>query len=287
MITPLESLIDLLKVQDLGGDRYLGESRDLGWGRLYGGHVMSQALVAAFETVSPNLYVHSLHAYFLRPGGVVSPIEYEVDRIRDGRSFVTRRVVARQDGKAIFNLSASFHGAEEGVSHQTSMPDVPAPETLKSERALALELAEKLPRKLRDGATRQRPIETRPTHPSDPFNPEKRPPERCVWYRASGSVPDDHRLHQSLLAYVSDFNLLGTAIQPHGISYMTPGVKMASLDHAMWFHRPFSMNDWLLYSVESPVASGARALARGQVFSHDGQLVASTVQEGVVRVPQT
>ena len=284
MTDVLTELIDLLTLQDLGGDRFRGRSRDLGWGRLFGGHVLSQALSAAAETVDETVLVHSLHSYFLRAGAVDAPIEYVVDRIRDGRSFSTRRVVAWQNGRPIFNLAASFHGAEPGFEHQDSMPDAPAPETLPSELELARMVADILPEKLRARALNERPIEVRPINPTNPMRPTVGPSTQMVWYRAVDTLPDDPALHRHLLAYASDFNFLGTAIQPHGVSWLTPGIRMASLDHSMWFHRPFRLDDWLLYSVDSPVAAGGRALVRGQFFTRDGTLVASTTQEGVIRM---
>ncbi len=284
MTEVLTNLIELLNLDEVGSDLYRGESVDLGWGRLFGGHVLAQALSAAAETVDGEVFVHSLHSYFLRAGAVDAPIEYAVDRIRDGRSFVTRRVVARQNGRPIFNLAASFQGEERGFEHQDVMPDAPDPETLPSELQLAQMVADILPEKLRARALNERPIEFRPINPTNPMNPKVGPSTQMVWYRASGTLPDDPALHRHLLAYASDFNFLGTAIQPHGVSWLTPGIRMASLDHSMWFHRSFRLDDWLLYSVDSPAAAGGRALVRGQFFTRDGVLVASTTQEGVIRM---
>ena len=237
--------------------------------------------------------VHSLHGYFLRPGDANHSIVYLVDPIRDGRSFTTRRVVAVQNGKAIFNLSASFQIAEEGQpDHQASeMPDVADPEGLRSERELASRYIERLPeairktipKAMRERATADRPIDVRPTAPVDPMNPGKRTPKKQVWFRASGQLPDDPRIHQYLLAYASDFHLLSTSMHPHEITWLTPGVQVASLDHAMWFHREFRFDEWMLYDIDAPTAQGARGLSHGRWFDRHGRLVASSVQEGLIR----
>ena len=286
MTDVLTDLIDLLALETVGPDRFRGPSQDLGWGTVFGGQVLGQALSAAAQTVDEACPVHSLHAYFLRAGAVDAPIEYAVDRIRDGRSFTTRRVVAWQNGKPIFNLSASFHGDERGLEHQDPMPDAPPPEHLLSETSLARAVADHIPDHFKARALADRPIEVRPVNPTNPMNPEVGTNRRMVWYRAVRTLPDDPALHRYLLAYASDFNFLGTATQPHGLSWLTPGLRAASLDHAMWFHRPFRMDEWLLYSVESSSAAGARALVRGQFFTADGRLVASTAQEGVIRMSQ-
>ena len=280
----LQDLVNLLALEPVGEDRFRGDSQDLGWGTVFGGQVLGQALSAAAQTINSGRPVHSMHAYFLRVGDVDQPIEYAVDRIRDGRSFTTRRVVAWQKGRPIFNLSASFHSDERGLDHQVEMPDVPGPDALPSEVTLARAVSELIPERLKARALSSRPIEARPIDPVNPLNPTTRPPRRMVWYRAAGTLPDDPVLHRYLLAYTSDFNFLGTALQPHGISWITPGIRMASLDHAMWFHRPFRMDEWLLHVVESPSTSGARGLVRGQFFNQDGVLVASTAQEGVIRM---
>jgi len=224
-----------------------------------------------------------LHSYFLRQGDASKPIVYDVDCIRDGKSFTTRRVVAIQNGRPIFNLSASFQRLEEGFEHQSAMPEVPGPEKLLSEVELARRLGDKIPEVLRKRATAERPIDIRPVDPYDPVSPKRRDPIRYVWYRAADRLPDDEAMHRYLLAYASDFHFVTTAMQPHSVSWLTPGMQVASLDHAMWFHRPCRMDEWLLYAVESPSASGARGLARGQFFSRDGTLVASTAQEGLMR----
>jgi acyl-CoA thioesterase-2 len=227
--------------------------------------------------------VHSLHGYFLRPGDVNQPIIYEVDRIRDGKSFATRRVVAIQKGRAIFNMAASFQVEEEGFSHQDEMPEVPGPEGLKSEQELAELVKDLIPESMRERALADRPIELRPVRPTNPLKPRVSDPSHAVWYRSLRELPDDPSLHRYLLAYGSDFHFLTTALKPHGLSWLSPGMQMASLDHAMWFHRPFRMDEWLLHVVESPTSSGARGLVRGRFFTRDGKLVATTAQEGLMR----
>lgn len=279
----LSDLIALLALERLDRDRFRGRSQDLGWGAIFGGQVLGQALSAATQTVDADRSVHSLHGYFLRAGDLTRPILYDVDRLRDGSSFSARRVTAIQDGAAIFCLESSFQIEEEGLEHQDPMPEVPPPEELMSERAMALALADRLPSKLRAMATAERPIEIRPVEPRNPLRPVKNPPVRHQWYRAIDRLPDEPALHRYLLAYASDFSFLGTSMDPHGVSWLTPGMQVASLDHAMWFHRPFRMDDWLLYAVDSASASGGRGLVRGRFFDQKGRLVASAVQEGLIR----
>jgi acyl-CoA thioesterase-2 len=283
MSNVLQELVELLGLERIEVNLFRGQSQDLGWGTVFGGQVLGQALSAAAQTVPEGRDCHSLHGYFLRPGDVRRPILYDVDCIRDGKSFTTRRVVAIQGGKAIFNLSASFQVREEGFDHQAPMPEAPDPEGLLSEQELARRHADRIPEALRAQAVGDRPIEIRPVHPLDPLAPVPMAPARQVWYRAAGPLPDAPALHQYLLAYASDFNLLGAAMQPHGVSWLTPGIQVASLDHTMWFHRAFRLDDWLLYAIDSPTASHARGLSRGQFFTRDGRLVASTVQEGLMR----
>lgn len=279
----LSELVSLLSLERLEENLFRGRSQDLGWGTVFGGQVLGQALSAAAQTVPQDRPVHSLHAYFLRSGDVSRGIIYEVDRIRDGRSFTTRRVVAIQRGRPIFNLAASFQTEEEGLDHQDAMPDVPGPEGLLSHQDLAREFTDGLPEKIRAWSLAERPIETRPVDVQDPNNPVPEPARRAVWYRAAGSLPDTPSLHQYLLAYSCDFHFLTTALQPHGVNWLTPGMQVASLDHAMYFHRPFRLDDWLLHLVESPSSSGARGLVRGRFFTRDGRLVATTAQEGLIR----
>jgi acyl-CoA thioesterase II len=275
----LADLLSLLELEQLEINLFRGESRDIGSPQVFGGQVLGQALTAASATVAGRT-VHSLHAYFLRRGDFNAPIVYQVDRSLDGQSFSNRRVVAIQHGEPIFNMAASFQITEEGLDHQIAMPQVPPPEELPDSSRPSAELLQKMPPRLRRMLEQPRPFEYRLAHSSPPSHPAG--PGRAVWFRAVGKLPDGERLHRCLLAYVSDYFLLETAILPHGVSITS--LVMASLDHAMWFHRPLRVDDWLLYSIESPSASGARGFARAGVFSRDGRLVASTAQEGLVRV---
>lgn len=280
----LDELVDLLALERIEENLFRGQSQDLGWGAVYGGQVLGQALSAAVQTVPPERHVHSLHAYFLRTGDVSKPIVYDVDRIRDGGSFATRRVVAIQGGRAIFNLAASFQIDEEGFEHHDPMPEAPRPETLATEQEIARPLLDRLPPALRPRAIGDRPFEHRPVvADGDPFAPVRCAPERMTWFRTVARLPDDPALHRYLLAYASDHALLTTALLPHGVSWLTPGMQVASLDHVMWFHEPFRVDEWLLYVLDSPAAHGARGLCRGRVFTEDGRLVASVTQEGLIR----
>ncbi len=281
----LEALIDLLDLEEIENNLFRGTSPDEGWQRVYGGQVLGQALVAASRTVEPDRHPHSLHGYFLRPGDTTIPILYNVDRIRDGKSFTTRRVVAVQRGKAIFSMSISFQADEPGFSHQSEMPDVPPPEALKSEADLLVDYIDQIPEQYRDSFTRARPIEMRPVDQShNPFRPQKRPPYQACWMKSWESLPDDRRLHQCVLAYLSDWTLLDTTTLPHAVSFAQDNIQVASLDHAMWFHREFRADEWLLYVQDSPSAGGARGFNRGSIFNRAGDLVASVAQEGLVRV---
>ncbi len=279
----LAELLDLLRLERIEVDLFRGRSQDLGWGAVFGGQVLGQALSAAAQTVPADRAVHSLHGYFLRQGDARHPIVYTVDRIRDGHSFTTRRIVAIQNGQPIFSMSASFQVDEPGDDHQDPAPEVEGPEGVESEAALATRWADQVPEPLRARFTAERPIEIRPVHPNNPLAPERRPPVRHAWYRTAGELPDDPAVHRYVLAYASDFHFLTTAMQPHGKSWLSPGMQVASLDHAMWFHRPLRVDDWLLHVVESPSASGARGLVRGRFFDRAGRLVASTAQEGLMR----
>lgn len=283
MATVLAELLDLLRLEPIERDLFRGQSQDLGWGNVFGGQVLGQSLSAAEQTVPEDRSVHSMHGYFLRIGDARKPIVYEVDRIRDGKSFTTRRVVAIQNGEAIFSMSASFHVLEPGYEHAADIDPPTPPDDLPSEVELARRIADRIPAPMREQATCERPIEIRPVDPYDMLRPDVRPPTRRVWYRAIDRLPDRKSVHQYLLAYASDFNLLGATMQPHGVSWMTPGMQVASLDHSIWFHRPFRMDEWLLYAIDSPWAGGARGLAHGRFFTADGKLVASTAQEGLVR----
>lgn len=279
----LADLLKLLELERIEENFFRGESRDIGGPRVFGGQVLGQALTAANYTVEGR-QVHSLHAYFLRPGDVKAPIVYEVDPARDGRSFSNRRVVAIQHGRPIFNMAASFQVPEEGLEHQAEIPDVPGPEGLADMSDIPEDVLETVPSKMRRFLTRARPIEMRPVEPIDLVARAPREPVRHVWLKTVDRLPDDPDLHRNLLAYLSDYQLVGTTTLPHGIHWEHGNVQMASLDHAMWFHRTFRVDEWLLYSMESPNASGARGLAMGRFFKPDGALVASTAQEGLIRI---
>lgn len=279
----LDDLITLLKLERIEDNIFRGDSRDIGSAQVFGGQVLGQALSAAQHTVEARV-VHSLHAYFLRRGDMKAPIIYEVDRARDGGSFSNRRVVAIQHGRPIFNFAASFQEPEPGLDHQAEMPQVPGPDGLKDFSDIEPALLQKIPDKMRRYLTDKRPFEFRPVEPVDLLEPERRPPQKHVWIRTVDRLPDDPELHRSLLAYVSDYELLGTSTLPHGLPFGRGKVIMASLDHALWFHRDVRIDDWLLYSMDSPNTSGARGLARGQLFTRGGELIASTAQEGLVRV---
>ena len=283
MSAALDQLVELLRLERLEQRLFRGQSQDLGWGTVFGGQVLGQALSAAAQTVPEGRIVHSLHGYFLRPGNVQHPIVYDVDPIRDGKSFTTRRVVAIQQGRAIFSMAASFQLPEQGYEHQAAMPKVTPPEDLSSEAELAREHIDRIPPPLRERVTAERAIDIRPVEPLSLLEPHQRPPHRNIWYRANGELPAAPALHQYLLAYASDFYILRTAMEPHGLGPFSPGMQVASLDHAMWFHRPFRMDEWLLYVIDSPSASGARGLVRGHLFRRDGELVATVVQEGLMR----
>ncbi|MEM8598695.1 MAG: acyl-CoA thioesterase II [Bacteroidota bacterium] len=288
MSAALDDFLELLDLEPIEVNIFRGQNRFLGWNRVFGGQVLAQALVAASRTVPEDRPCHSMHAYFILPGDVKAPIVYEVDRIRDGGSFTTRRVVAIQHGRPIFNMSASFQRVEDGIDHQDTMPDVPGPEGLPTELELLTERADRLPTSVRDVYLQPRPFEFRPVNYHEPFAPEASPPIHDIWFRTTGTVTEDEGpegllAQQAVLAYVSDHNLLGAAIRPHALTFFDPNLQAASLDHALWFHRPFRADEWLLYHVESPSAAGARGLALGQVFAQDGRLVASVAQEGLLR----
>jgi len=280
----LEELLKLLKLEKIEENIFRGQSQDLGFGAVFGGQVLGQALSAAYQTVPEGRSAHSLHSYFLRSGDAQKPIVYNVDCIRDGKSFTTRRVVALQKGHAIFNMAVSFQTAEGGFDHQSSAPQVPGPQGITPELELAMRIADRIPESIRDKILCKKPIEIRPVNPINPFAPEKRNPQRFVWFKAIDKLPDDPMVHQYLLAYASDFGLVGTSLYPHGHSFWEPQMQVASLDHAMWFHRDFRMDDWLLYAMESPNAFGARGLNNGRVYTRAGKLVASVTQEGLIRL---
>jgi acyl-CoA thioesterase-2 len=281
MPSALDALVTLLDLERLEENLFRGQNEDTGWRRVFGGQVIGQALVAASRTVAERP-VHSLHCYFLRPGDPAVPIIYDVERIRDGGSFTTRRVVAIQHGEPIFSMSASFHCAEEGFDHQLAMPKVPPPEELPGgEELVAAMIAIGAPEHLVRFWQRERPIEVRPERLA--LGRSDGAAIRNVWIRATGALPDDNQLHNCVLAYASDFALLDTTLMPHGTSVFDRKMMVASLDHAVWFHRPFRADDWLLYASDSPTAYGARGIARGSLFARDGALVASVAQEGLIR----
>ena len=283
-MTALDDLVTLLDLEAIEVNIFRGVSPDENRQRVFGGQVAGQALVAATRTVEQGRFVHSLHAYFLRPGDPTVPILYQVDRIRDGKSFTTLRVVAIQHGRAIFNLQASFHTPEPGASYQISPPlDVPDPESLPDFKTRMAPYRDRMG----DYYDLPRPIDLRHVD-SDPFSRQGQPSfGQRVWLRADGNLPDDPTLHACIVTYASDMTLLDTTVLPLGMSWETPGMQMASLDHAMWFHRPFRADDWLLYD-QHPISTGnARGLAGGTIYTSDGALAASVVQEGLVRVAQS
>lgn len=270
-------LLDLERIED---NLFRGDSRDVGAPQVFGGQVLGQALVAASRTVDGRL-VHSLHAYFLRRGDLNVPIVFEVDRSRDGGSFTSRRVVAVQHGQQILTMSASFQVVEPGLEHQSPMPDAPPPEELRDLGEIEAELLDRVPQKVSGFFRNQRPFEFRAVDPDDYLKLERKPARKMVWFRLVGRLPDDQSLHRCLLAYVSDYHLLATATLPHAVSFLQ--LHLASIDHAIWFHRELRVDEWLLYAIESPSASGARGFSRGSIYSRDGSLVASVAQEGLMR----
>ena len=276
----LADLLKLLDLERLEDNLFRGQSHDIGAPQVFGGQVLGQALVAASRTVDGRL-VHSLHAYFLRRGDPDAPIVFEVDRSRDGGSFTSRRVAAIQHGQPILTMSASFQVSEPGLEHQAPMPDAPPPEGLRDLGDINAESLDHVPERLRSFFRYQRPFEFRPAQPPNYANPVPSAAVKQVWFRVRDRLPDDQPLHRCLLAYVSDYHLLDAATLPHGISFLQ--LQMASIDHAIWFHRDVRVDDWLLYAIDSPSASGARGFGRGAVYSRDGRLVASVAQEGLMR----
>ena len=283
VMTDGAGLIDLLTLEPLESNLFRGKSEDIGSPQVFGGQVLGQALAAAQGTVDSTFIAHSLHAYFILPGDFNKPIVYHVDMTRDGRSFVTRRVRAIQGGRDIFILSASFQIQEAGYDHQIDMPDVPDPETLRPVEEILAEHAESWPEAARRHLLRSRPIEFRAETVNDPFNPRAEGPFSNIWLRSKIALGDDLAFHRCVLAYASDYNLLMTALNPHAEQASLRNTKIASLDHAMWFHRPCRADEWLLYAMDSPSASGARGFCRGSLFDRSGRLVASVVQEGLIR----
>lgn len=279
----LEDLVNLLTLEPIEENLFRGCSQDLGFRQLFGGQVLGQSLSAMSQTVEDARHVHSMHGYFLRPGDAALPVVYQVDRVRDGGSFSTRRVTAIQKGKTIFTCSASFQYDEGGFEHQTSMPDVVGPENLPSELDLIRQQAHLIPEFMREKLLCPKPIEFRPVVAEDPFNPVTRAPIKYVWFRADGALADTPALHKYLLAYASDFGLLITALLPHGKGVWQKDMQVASLDHALWFHNDLRADDWLLYAMDSPWAGNSRGFSRGSVYNRAGVLVASVTQEGLIR----
>jgi len=282
MSDAVENLVSILDLEKIEENLFRGHNPEVTWQRVFGGQVIGQALVAAYRTVE-NRICHSLHAYFLRPGDPHLPILYEVDRSRDGKSFTTRRVVAIQHGEQIFNMAASFQIQEAGFEHQDKMPDMPQPEDLLPDHELRKAVADQISEGMRSHFKRARPIEVRPISPTDYLHAEPTEPVNNVWFRASSEVGDDVALNQCILAYASDMSLLDTSLRPHGMSWFDGTVQTASIDHAMWFHRPFRADEWLLHLQDSPSAGGARGFNRGSIYKRDGTLVASVAQEGLIR----
>ncbi len=279
-----QGLVALLDVEEIDTDLYRGARQPGGEGRVFGGQVIAQALQAAQRSTEAPRTAHSLHAYFMRPGDDRYPILYRVERDFEGRSFATRRVIAMQKGKPILNLACSFQTPEEGLHHQDAMPDVPAPDTLTPERELLARLGDQVPAPLRAFLQRPRPIELRPVDPRQMLAPEPRDPTQAIWFRLVAPIGDDPALHRAVLAYASDFALLGTSTLPHGVNWLIDDMQTASLDHALWLHEPFRADEWLLYTTDSPWAGHARGFNRGRIFSADGRLVASVAQEGLIRL---
>lgn len=277
----------MLDLEPLEVNLFRGTNSQVGRMRVFGGQVLGQALVAAGRTVDAARAAHSLHAYFLLGGDPAHPILYEVERTRDGGSFTTRRVKAIQHGSVIFTMSASFHKEEDGFVHEMPMPDVPPPDDLPSASDLMKQMFEKLPDNMRSFWEREQPVDLKPVDVSRYLSRAPQPPQQSIWLKANGRLPDDPRLHQCVLAYASDFTLLDTALIAHGKLLFDPDVQLASLDHALWFHRPFRVDDWLLYVQYSPNAGGARGFCRGNFFTREGRLVASTAQEGLIRQRKT
>jgi acyl-CoA thioesterase II len=281
----LDDLIHVLDLEPLEVNLFRGESRDLGGKSVFGGQVIGQALVAASRTVEERL-PHSAHAYFLRPGDMALPIVYEVDRVRDGQRFTARRVQAIQKGEVILTMITSFQRPEPGLEHQAPMPDVPPPEALRPQRELVQEWLAAVPHvpdRIREAFLRRAAVEFRPIAPRNPLVPAVLPPQQAFWVRAQGPLPSDPLLHDCVLAYASDFSLLSTALLPHGRSWLSQDLVVASIDHALWFHRPLRIDDWLLYVMESPTAQGGRGLSLGRFFDRQGRLVASVAQENLMR----
>jgi len=285
MTAAMQELLAILDLEQLEHNLYRGRSSESAWQRVFGGQVIGQSLVAAQRTVDAERHVHSLHCYFMLAGDPHVPIVYQVDRLRDGGSFNTRRVTAIQHGKAIFSLECSFHVDEDGAEHQMPMPlDVPQPEELMTQRELMDSMGDAVPEVVRKFWARDRPVEIKPVNIEHYTTHDPLPPRQNVWIRTLGQAPDDRPLQSAILAYLSDMTLLDTANYAHGRTGFDPAIQMASLDHAMWFHRPYGLDDWMLYTQDSPNSIGSRGLSRGFLYTRDGRLIASTAQEGLIRM---
>ena len=283
MNQPLKELLNRLELEKLEENLFRGQSENLGLPQVYGGQVIGQALSAAHYTVDHSRVVHSFHSYFLYPGDPQKPIIYDVENLRDGKSLSTRRVKAIQNGRPIFYLTASYHGDAEGLEHQNIMPDIPGPENFLSETALAKQIESFIPEAARKIFCGEKPIEIRPVKVMNPLQPQKEEAKQYLWIRANGELPENQLIHQYLLGYASDWGFITTALQPHGVSILTPKFQVATIDHSMWFHRPFRMDEWLLHVIESPTSSNNRGLVKGEIYNQQGALVASTAQEGIMR----
>lgn len=285
MSAAMQELLDILDLEQLEHNLFRGRSPRESWQRVFGGQTVAQALVAAQRTVPPERLVHSLHGYFMRPGDTAAPVVYEVDRIRDGGSFTTRRVVAIQNGQAIFSLEASFQIVETGLEHQVPMPlDVPPPDALPSPAEILRDYSSLVPEGIRRYLARERPLEIRPVLLRHYTSRDKLDPVQRIWIRPTGRLPHDHATTSAVLAYLSDMTLLDTSTFAHGRAVFDRDIQAASLDHAMWFHRPVVLDGWLLYTQDSPSTHSARGFTRGTLYSQDGTLVASVAQEGLIRV---
>ena len=283
MSKQLDELLTLLQLEQIERELFRGQSENLGLPQVYGGQVIGQSLSAAQQTVDQERHLHSFHSYFLLPGNPEKPIIYDVETLRDGRSFSTRRVKAIQNGRPIFYLTASYQADEQGFEHQATMPNVVGPEGLASESDLVESVAQYLPPKIVEMFGNKRPIEVRPVTVINPLKPTIAEPKQYLWIKTNGEMPDELSIHQYMLAYASDWGFLTTSLHPHGVTLFSPNMQVATIDHSMWFHRPFKVDEWLLYVIESPSASGSRGIVRGEIYNQQGQLVASAVQEGLIR----
>ena len=284
MTNALKNTLELFNLTKIDRDLYSWTGTSVGFQRIFGGQIMAQCLIAGYQTVEKGRMAHSFHSYFLRPGDFKQNIIFEVDRIRDGKSFTTRRVNAIQNGEAIFSCSISFQKREKGLSHQIKMPDIPGPEKLKNDSELRKEMKTKIPKEYRPMWLREREIETRQVEPVDMLNAKKLPPYRSTWMKPTGKLPSSERINQALLLYVSDMGLLGAAVNPHEVNFMSKKFQSASLDHIMWFHGKVNFNNWVLHHMHSPISSNARGFSRGSMYTKSGKLIASTAQEGLMRV---